>query len=149
MEFYVKKLFDEDTIFASRRAFAINSIHKQENNKDNDITVVIDDIAYNDCNYAGRYTMFIFAGKNADKNIVDMALVNARDLDKIWFNPKQIRNEEKRYYFVQLGNKKDFSKAKEKGNVDAELDINEVLNNDYMYSVYKRFQDYLPDVPEM
>lgn len=149
MEFYVKKLFDEDTIFASRRAFAINSIHKQENNKDNDITVVIDDIAYNDCNYAGRYTMFIFAGKNADKNIVDMALVNARDLDKIWFNPKQIRNEEKRYYFIQLGNKKDFSKAKEKGNVDAELDINEVLNNDYMYSVYKRFQDYLPDVQEM
>ena len=148
MEFYVKKLFDEDTIFASRRAFAINSIHKQEN-KDNDITVVIDDIAYNDCNYAGRYTMFIFAGKNADKNIVDMALVNARDLDKIWFNPKQIRNEEKRYYFVQLGNKKDFSEAKEKGNVDAELDINEVLNNDYMYSVYKRFQDYLPDVQEM
>lgn len=149
MEFYVKKLFDEDTIFASRRAFAINSIRKQENNKDNDITVVIDDIAYNDCNYAGRYTMFIFAGKNADKNIVDMALVNARDLDKIWFNPKQIRNEGKRYYFVQLGNKKDFSKAKEKGNVDAELDINEVLNNDYMYSVYKRFQDYLPDVQEM
>lgn len=144
--FYIKLLKKKEFLNREKYLFGISAQSTDDNFP---VKVIVDNCMLADYIYPPTFSTFIFVDNNESRQFLNQFVENADKLPMLIGITEPTHSCVLKYRtLIQIGNKKDYSQEKIKGKVTREIDIENIIKEDYDREIYKEFQEFLPELPE-